>query len=61
MGRERLTPPPQRPFGALLGPPPDKRRAMSESALTGQLGAPNRGAPSCCATASSPIVQRPSG
>eukprot|EP00969_Alexandrium_andersonii_P211317 9333074-Alexandrium_andersonii.AAC.1 len=34
---------------------------MGESALTGQLGAPLRGAKSCCAKVSSPIVWRPSG
>eukprot|EP00969_Alexandrium_andersonii_P002670 116118-Alexandrium_andersonii.AAC.1 len=34
---------------------------MGESALTGQPGAPLRGAPSCNVKASSPIVRRPSG
>eukprot|EP00969_Alexandrium_andersonii_P189583 8376504-Alexandrium_andersonii.AAC.1 len=29
---------------------------MGESALTGQLGEPLRGAPSCCVKASSPLV-----
>eukprot|EP00969_Alexandrium_andersonii_P040196 1761694-Alexandrium_andersonii.AAC.1 len=42
--REANTPP-QRPFRALSGPPPDGRRTMGESILTGQLGAPLRGAP----------------
>eukprot|EP00969_Alexandrium_andersonii_P009907 432426-Alexandrium_andersonii.AAC.1 len=40
---------------------PDGHRPMGESALTGQLGAPLRGAPSCYVRASSPIVRRPSG
>eukprot|EP00969_Alexandrium_andersonii_P282696 12497545-Alexandrium_andersonii.AAC.1 len=37
------------------------RRAMGESVLTRQLGAPLRGAPSCYVQASSCIVRRPSG
>eukprot|EP00969_Alexandrium_andersonii_P357362 15448615-Alexandrium_andersonii.AAC.1 len=53
--------PPQRPLRALLGPPPDGRRTMGESALTGQLWAPLSGAQSCYVKASSPIVRRPSG
>eukprot|EP00969_Alexandrium_andersonii_P063456 2794683-Alexandrium_andersonii.AAC.1 len=36
-------------------PPPDGRRTMSESALTGQLCAPLRGAQSCYVKASSTI------
>eukprot|EP00969_Alexandrium_andersonii_P158215 6991019-Alexandrium_andersonii.AAC.1 len=31
---------------------------MGESALTGQLGAPLCGTPSCCVNASLPLVQR---
>eukprot|EP00969_Alexandrium_andersonii_P317281 14017395-Alexandrium_andersonii.AAC.1 len=54
-------PPPQRPCRALSGLPPDGRRGMGESALTGQLGVPLRGAPSCNVKAASPIVRRPSG
>eukprot|EP00969_Alexandrium_andersonii_P163363 7221112-Alexandrium_andersonii.AAC.1 len=34
---------------------------MGESALTGQLWAPHRGAPSCRVKGSSPKVRRPSG
>eukprot|EP00969_Alexandrium_andersonii_P305497 13503812-Alexandrium_andersonii.AAC.1 len=33
---------------ALSGPPPDGHRAIGESALTRQLGAPLRGARSAC-------------
>eukprot|EP00969_Alexandrium_andersonii_P007011 306086-Alexandrium_andersonii.AAC.1 len=36
-------PPPQRRFGALLGPPPNGRRALGESAQISRPGAPLRG------------------
>eukprot|EP00969_Alexandrium_andersonii_P115625 5113245-Alexandrium_andersonii.AAC.1 len=39
------SPPPQRRFRAFSGPPPDGRRTMGESTLTGHTGAPLRGAP----------------
>eukprot|EP00969_Alexandrium_andersonii_P364235 15463691-Alexandrium_andersonii.AAC.2 len=59
--RREANTPPQRPFRALSGPPPDGRRTMGESALTGQLGVPLCGAPCCYVKASSHIVRRPSG
>eukprot|EP00969_Alexandrium_andersonii_P315228 13926215-Alexandrium_andersonii.AAC.1 len=40
---------------------PNKHLSMGESALTERLGAPLRGAPSCCVKASSPIVRCPFG
>eukprot|EP00969_Alexandrium_andersonii_P027583 1203471-Alexandrium_andersonii.AAC.1 len=45
--RREASPPLQRFFRALSGPLPDGRRTMSEIALTGQLGALLRSAPSC--------------
>eukprot|EP00969_Alexandrium_andersonii_P339748 15018609-Alexandrium_andersonii.AAC.1 len=59
--QREASPPPQRPLRGLSGTPPDGRRTFGESALTGHLGAPLRGAPSCYAKASSPIARRPSG
>eukprot|EP00969_Alexandrium_andersonii_P009844 430058-Alexandrium_andersonii.AAC.1 len=32
--QRKASPPPQRPFRALSGPPPDRRRAMGEDAFT---------------------------
>eukprot|EP00969_Alexandrium_andersonii_P110135 4859323-Alexandrium_andersonii.AAC.1 len=59
--QREANPPPQRSFRALSGPPPDGRRTVGEDALTGQLGAPLRGARSRYVKASSPVVRRPSG
>eukprot|EP00969_Alexandrium_andersonii_P176218 7792109-Alexandrium_andersonii.AAC.1 len=38
------SPPPRRPFRALLGPSPDRRRTMGGDAFTQQLWAPRSGA-----------------
>eukprot|EP00969_Alexandrium_andersonii_P159939 7067356-Alexandrium_andersonii.AAC.1 len=50
------SPPPQRPFRALLRPPSDMRCNAGESALAEQLGARLRGAQQ---KAASSIVRRP--
>eukprot|EP00969_Alexandrium_andersonii_P078322 3453652-Alexandrium_andersonii.AAC.1 len=49
--------PPQRLTRGPPEPPPHRRGTMGESAPTERLGAPLRGAPSCCIKASSPIVR----
>eukprot|EP00969_Alexandrium_andersonii_P286690 12673498-Alexandrium_andersonii.AAC.1 len=59
--RREASSPPQRPFRALSGQPPDRRRTVGESALTGKVWAPFRGARSCYVKASSPIVRCLSG
>eukprot|EP00969_Alexandrium_andersonii_P354545 15442403-Alexandrium_andersonii.AAC.1 len=56
--QNETSPPPQRPFRALPGLPPDGRRTMGESALTGQLRAPRSGAQCCYVNASSLIARR---
>eukprot|EP00969_Alexandrium_andersonii_P148998 6588611-Alexandrium_andersonii.AAC.1 len=59
--RGRGPTPPQAHWGPLRAIPPNGRRIIDESALTERLGAPLRGAQSCCVKASSPIVRHPFG